>query len=304
MQRVDGGAMEAAEETSTPPARPPSARRQRWADRENARRRAVYSTQLTQWRRIDDELTSLAATARTFHGYEGDEAPGEVRLITRPDERVFGVVARATLLRSRRTATGSAAAVPGYTEYSALGTSQLAALRARATFADRNEQNWEREYGALTITDQRVVFHGGSRDWEWSLDHLVGVEHADALPRTLIRVSDREELSGLAYSSAQAPLLRLLLGLAVAHRAGTVEEFVDRIEADLARHGEAQPTLLHRADLEDAPGPAVAALQLLSAVYIGRAGQPTRWRVAQCVAAIVATAGILALVIPHPWPTS
>lgn len=279
--------------------RPPR-RRDRWADRENARRRIRYATDLARWQRVDAELAALATTAGTFAGYPADRQPGQARLILRSEERMLGQVSRAALVRI----TGSGQDPPrGYGEYSALAASRLGQPTRPARSARRRGRVRRREVetGPVTVTDQRVVFHGALRDWEWSLGQLAGVWHGRDDPLTAIRVDDRAALTGLSYHRTQAPRLRFLVALAVARRHGTVDTLVRRLAADRAAHAAARPVPPDPVDSQSAPSGAAAALDTLRAIYLGRAGQPVRWRLAQFVAAMIATAGIVALVIPVGW---
>ncbi|HEX5494137.1 MAG TPA: hypothetical protein VFX70_06125 [Mycobacteriales bacterium] len=275
-----------------------SRRRRRWAARENSHRQVRYAADLARWRRTDGELAGLVSEASTFTGFPAGREPGQVRLILRPAERMFGHVSRTSLIRVARP-PGTPAA--GYGQYSALAASRLAATPASSRFRRRHEPREVVEPGSVTVTDQRIVFHGALRDWEWSLDHLVGLEHGRTDPATLVQVDDRAELSGLAYPRAQAPRLRFVLALAVAHHAGEVEPLVTRLRSERGDHTAARPAEPGPALPVAAPGLPVACLDALRAVYLGRPGQPVRWRLAQFVAAVIATAGVVALLVPHPW---
>lgn len=275
-------------------------RRRRWANQENIRRQARYRAELARWQRVDDALARLLAIARTFTGYQAGEEPGEIRLILRREERTFCRVSRAFLVRVRRPPGRRA---PGYSDYSVVDDARLAAPGSHPVGSWRRRGEFRRilETGPVTITDQRVVFHGPERDRVWSYDSLVDVEHGVRHPLTLFHLRDRDELSGLAYTRAQAPMVRFMLALARAHAAGEVDSFVARLEADRAAHLARRPATPQPVGPDDAPGLPAAVLAAAAAVYFGRRGQPLRWRFAQFVAAVIATAGLVALVIPRPW---
>ncbi|HEY9473204.1 MAG TPA: hypothetical protein VIS06_05045 [Mycobacteriales bacterium] len=274
-------------------------RQSRWAARETLRRQIRHTTELARWQRIDDELATLVTTASTFAGYPAGRDRGEVRLILRPDERQFGRLPRATLVRLNRAVGRS---VSGYARYSALAACELAALPPTPTRRRRIESHRVVESGPVTVTDQRVVFHGEVRDWEWPMDTLVDIRHSVTDPFTVIEVRDRTDLSGLACPRGQVSRLRFLLALAVAHHTGGVSELVGRLRSDRAEHQAARPDKPVDARPEQAPNLVAAVVGTLATVYLGRSGQPVRWRLAQCVAAVIATAGVVALLVPHPWP--
>jgi hypothetical protein len=266
-----------------------SRRRERWARRENVRRQARYRAALARWRRVDDELARMLAAATGFDGYPAGSEPGEIRLILRPGERLFCRVPRAAVVRVPREPGRR-----GRVQYSSLDTARLAALGGL-----RRTRRRLLETGPVTVTDQRVVLHGPQRDREWPLARLADVTYAVAEPLTLLRLRDPEGWCGLVCARAQAPLLRFMLALARAHAAGEVESFVSRLRADRAVHRGRRPVEPRPVGPGDAPGPAAAALSAVATVYLGRPGQPLRWRIAQCVAAVIATAGPIALAVPH-----
>ena len=273
-------------------------RRSRWAARETSRRQIRHVAELGRWQRIDDELATLVTTARTFTGHPAGRGAGEVRLILRADERRLGALPRVTLVVLNRAAGTSA---PGYARYSALAACELAALRTSAT-PGHVEPHRVVESGPVTVTDQRIVFHGEVHDREWPLNMLVDLRHSVSAPFTVIEVRDRTDLSGLACPGGQVSRLRFLLALAVARHTDGVDELVWRLQSDRAEHQAARPTVPPVARPEQAPNLVVAVVDTLAAIYLGRSGQPVRWRLVQCVAAIIATAGVVVLLVPHPWP--
>lgn len=278
--------------------RGPSRRRRRWAAREDSRRQIRYAAALARWQRTDGDLASLIATATTFHGYPAGRAPGRVQLILRPGERMFGQVTRTFLVfpnRARRSP------VDGYAGYSALAACELAASGGPGRRHRGRSLGGVAESGAVTVTDQRIVFHGALRDWEWSLDHLVGVRHHGTVPLTVIDVDDRAEPSGLAYPRPQAAQFRFLVALAMANRTGEVDGLLHGLCSDRAEHAAARPAVPPAVQAEGAPGLPAEFLNALRAVYLGQPGQPVRWRLAQSVSAVIATAGVLALLTPHSW---
>lgn len=269
-----------------------SRRRERWARRENVRRRTRQRAALTRWQRVDGELARMLDTAVSFTGYPAGSEPGQVRLILREGERLLCRVSRAALVPAPRR-PGSRGTVP----YSSLDTARTAATAGRMGRPRRRLL----EVGPVTVTDQRIVLHGPLRDRDWPLARVADVEHGPAEPLTLLRLRDPHEWVALAYAAAQAPLLRFMLALARARAAGEVDALVAGLRADRAAHQRRRPAEPRPVGPQDAPGVLAGVLSAAATVYLGRSGQPLRWRLVQCVAALVATAGPILLVVPHPW---
>jgi hypothetical protein len=90
----------------------------------------------------------------------------------------------------------------------------------------------EVEAGQLVVTDTRVAFAGTeTRDWE--LADLESIRHLEN-DRTLMKVSARETVSGVAY--ADADLVRLYLELAMAERNGTTRSVLMMLQQGVRQH--------------------------------------------------------------------
>jgi len=246
-------------------------RRQRWSERENRRRETDYRLRYERWSRIDSVLARWRDMARTFDGYEGGASvPPEAGL--RRNERVFGSFLGAALVEVNRP-TGVFG--PGTAHhFSALSEAEGQAAPTATSPPVTSGEPRIKEHGHLILTSTRVLFHGASRNREWRFDALVGIEHAVGQPPTLIHVSSRKKVSGIAVAADLAAELRFLLTLALAHFRGDVTGFVQALESDRARHAVLQPVRPAPVSAEQAPGGLAAVAGALGHFYFGRAGQP------------------------------
>lgn len=89
-----------------------------------------------------------------------------------------------------------------------------------------------RDLGFVTVTNQRVVFTGGKGNREWDFAQLTGVVHGDSLPMTLMRVGNRQRLSGLVFPADSALAFQFFLSLGIAERHGERAGFVAHLERD------------------------------------------------------------------------
>ena len=93
--------------------------------------------------------------------------------------------------------------------------------------------------GSVVLTDRRVVFVGDKKR-EWAHEHTLHVEHLDQ-GVTLIDVSNRQTLSGIAYHQ-DPERIRLLLDLARADPEGRRGDVVKAMRLVLAQHASGEPT--------------------------------------------------------------
>jgi len=113
--------------------------------------------------------------------------------------------------------------------------------------------------GSIVVTDQRVVFVGPTNR-EWSFDRLQAHEHVGA-DMTLLRVTNRQKLSGFVYRDAVGRN-RLLLDLAVADSRGGREHIAAQLRARLAEHDgkrPARPKAPEQPAVADGPSPDAGA---------------------------------------------
>jgi hypothetical protein len=89
--------------------------------------------------------------------------------------------------------------------------------------------------GTLWITDQRVLFQGAEKSREWSFEKMSAMSHSGP-DLTLMQVSNRQKLSGVAYPGAGRVQVRRRLELAHATAVGRREQMVTAAKLQLDRH--------------------------------------------------------------------
>jgi hypothetical protein len=163
-----------------------------------------------RWKREHSALERRIETANSFIGLTASAAPVGVGIHLRRGERFFLAVDRAELVEPGRSTVDAAPAL------------------------DR---------GVAVITDRRVVFHGANRTREWAFSRLVEHRHYDRRPTTMIEVSNRKRVSGIAYDTAQATDVRFMVDLALAHHRGTLDTFRRDLRRQLLRHDISRPSV-------------------------------------------------------------
>jgi hypothetical protein len=200
---------------------------------------ADYRRALQPWQEEADALRGHLNVALTFAGATAADEPS-VPLQLAPGERVFSVLERASLVEPRKRPERWAV---GYTGFSfRLARSVRDRVAANNGKKDPGEEAPAAvDTGAATITDRRIVFQGSRRTREWAFDKLLGYHNDGRVPVTLFHVANREKVSGLLYDRASAEDVHFRLALALAHHGGTVDEFVNHIERQLAVHEGSRP---------------------------------------------------------------
>jgi hypothetical protein len=199
---------------------------------------ADYRRALQPWQ---DEADALRADLNVAIGFSGATAADEpsVPMQLAPGERVFSVLERASLVEPRNRPERWSSGYTGFSFRLARG------LRYRGADGGKKEPGEEApaavDTGTATITDRRVVFVGSRRTREWAFDKLLGYHNDGRVPLTLFHVANREKVSGLLYDRSAAEEVHFRLALALAHFGGTVHEFVNHIERQLAVHEAARP---------------------------------------------------------------
>jgi hypothetical protein len=203
------------------------------------RNAAGYRRALEPWQEEADALRGHLNVACTFAGATAADEPS-VPLRLAAGERVFSVLEQASLVEPRKRPERWSVGYTGFSFRLARG------LRYRAVGSAGKKEHGEEppdpiDRGMATITDRRVVFSGARRTREWAFDKLAGYHNDGRVPLTLFHVSNREKVSGLLYGAGQAEELHFRLALALAHHGGTVNEFVNHIERQLAVHEAGRP---------------------------------------------------------------
>ena len=88
--------------------------------------------------------------------------------------------------------------------------------------------------GLLTITTTRAVFVGSKESREWLWAKLTGIYDEPGVARTSIGVSNRQQVSGVAYPPARAVEVRFYLELGAAAGNGTAKDLLAELEQERA----------------------------------------------------------------------
>ncbi len=97
-----------------------------------------------------------------------------------------------------------------------------------------------RDTGHVVVTTERVFFDGLKANREWAFAQLTGVAHGTRFPLSLMRVGNRQRLSGLLFGGQTAAAFQFFLALAIAAHRGDRAGFVSHLAA-LEAHYAARP---------------------------------------------------------------
>ena len=265
--------------------------RERWANRENQRRTKDYEKALSAWQRDDDDLRQMLAAAEGFNGLSPEEVPPSISL--RRGEALYWAAPTARMVEVRHQL---ALPGPGYQDFS------LSLLREPSTPGPGTAA--AADVGSVAVTNQRVIFHGGRRDREWTFAKLVGLAHDTKTPSTLMQVTSRKLVSGLLLDPGTVAGFRFNLTLAFADGAGDRAGFVAHVGRILEEHQRLMPQQPVLVTAAQAPHPLLLALGLLKKLYLGPPGASTGRRAAQAVTAALATLLLISLIIPDSPDTA
>jgi hypothetical protein len=193
---------------------------------------------LTDWEAVDAHLAQLIGEARTFRGDGGTDCP----VTLHAGERAYYIARDAQLIEPRSAGghwegryQGVSFHVPGTRSMRyRIGGSKGRYVRAP-------DQPTAIDTGTAVVTDGRVVFIGPRQTREWDWTKVIAVEHEPDKAWTAINVENRQKVSGIAYTVAEAPEIRFRMDLAQAVAAGTVDQLVAELEADRAAHAQQRP---------------------------------------------------------------
>ena len=154
-------------------------------------------------------------------------------MILKGAERAFGVFQGVGLFEPRRG--------PGHWAGHSRGVSvpisggvRLRVGQSRGHYVQGDEVPTIIDRGTVTISTQRVVFQGAKRNQEWAFAKLNGFQHDAERPQTSFQVSNRQKVSGLAYSRDKAESFRTRLALALAVFEGQTDAAIAELESALA----------------------------------------------------------------------
>jgi hypothetical protein len=281
-----------------------SNREQRWAEHENQHRQESYREALNAWQLDHDELTRLLRTARS---YDGGTASPDSPVVLKRGESVYAELASAGLVEVQRGAGHYTGGYSGFSFRLMKGV-RYNVGGSRGTYVQGDEQLRITDEGRVTVTSKRVVFTGERNAREWAYAKLVSVQHDGERPVTMIGVSNRQKLSGLAYPVEATSELRFKLSLAVAQAQGTVPALVASLEAELAEQAKTRPIESAAVTAAQAPQGVGAFLAFLSVLFTGKKTWKPIYRAGQALAiAIVLIAAISTTAsggTKHPAPSA
>lgn len=265
----------------------PSAAQRAWADAENQRRADEYARADDEWSATEQALARLIEVART-----GSNATPQVAtsVSLKRGEVVHATVNDCSLLEVQR-APGHYAG--GYSGFSVRLSNRIRynVGGSRGSYVQGNESLKVTDAGSATVTNKRVVFQGALRGREWAYSKLIGIEHDPERPLTLIHVSSRQKVSGLAYPADTTTDFRFALEFGTAEAADRTSQVIAELESEHAAHQQARPRPPVWATPADAP-PLRSFGTTLGATLTGRKGQPAFRRIVH-----TATTGAVTLLL-------
>lgn len=276
--------------------------RARWAQQENRRNGKAYEAAQAVWSDTNAELQSMVVTACSYTGMGGGQLAPEVGL--RRDETLLWTGAGVTLVEAT---SWPSLRLPGYT---ALTTDLL----TESFSAEPSVQLKPIDTGSVAVTDQRLVFVGGSpraRRHEWAFAELLGLAHTPDAPCTLLQVASDpanpdptganpagataearpgaakpRRLSGLLLTPEAVSEFRFVVSLALAEGAGERAAFVAYLERMLDAHQHARPAPPPLVVPRDAPSSVRLGLRTARELALGGAGGSVGGRSLRLVAAV------------------
>ncbi|MFB9361901.1 hypothetical protein [Actinoplanes nipponensis] len=200
------------------------ARRSRWAERENDRRRRTFAAEMNEWRLRDETLRAMRDAAA---GYTGRPDDGTLPVALRRDERIYLTLPGVYSVEAPG-AHGLPRVAPDDVPVTPAAGPVPAGIRVGAG-------------GTAVVTSRRLLFLGPQRNREWAYQHLTGMVHDAVVPMTLLEVGNRKSVSGLLVHVSAAAAFRFQVQLALAEAAGMRDALVARLDLLLAESGRRRP---------------------------------------------------------------
>ena len=265
-------------------------------ERQRARRQAAHDQALGAWERERRELEDAIADVEGFDGWAPSEVPGGLELAAKRGERVYLVARGAGLVEHQRsggTWTG------GYSGFSVRLTRNLRwhVGGNRGTYQPGPEEPALLDTGTVTITDRRVVFQGAKQSREWTFSKLLGYQHLDEAPITVLQVSNRQRVSGVLYDGETGETFQRRLAIAVGRATVGIDSVLAGLRAELAAHDAARPSGSASAPV---PAPARPAATTSLARY---RGWPTWARIGAPITAALVVLMLIAGITAPPEET-
>lgn len=274
-----------------------STRREQWAARENARRQDQHRRADFVWTNADDQFRWMIYMATSGTGPRPE--PQVSGFVPKRGESVFGGFLDCRLIEVKRAPGTRLGRSSGFSVNLSHGI-RVGIGGSRGTYVPGAEELRITDDGAVSVTDRRVVFQGGLKTREWSFGKLIGIQHDPQRPISLIQVSNRQNVSGIAYPAEQAAQVRFLLELGAAIEAGTVQQLIRFVEGERAEHARVRPVPLPPVTPADAPSVAARVGAGAKAMMTGKPGQSRGRRivhtaVAGAAALLLLNAGVSAM---------
>lgn len=272
-------------ESQPPTNGPRPTREHRWASRQNGARQQRYQKKLAAWQNEATELDRMIAAAA---GYSGSPQPPDGSgLILKRGETVFLAMRSASLVEVQRA--------PGHYQggYSGFSFRIMKGVRynvgaTRGSYVQGPEQHKITDAGPVVITSQRIVFQGSKNTREWAFSKLVGIQHDNKRPFTLLHVSNRQKVSGLLYPASSTSAFRFNCSLAIAGFQGNLAAFQAELRREKEEHEKLRPQAPALVEPGDAPSRLRGAFGVLwSPLFTGSKSWRPGWRVLQAAAILV-----------------
>jgi len=265
------------------------ARRMRWATRENQRRQETFARADLAWTQEDQVLNWMITTAHSGSGFQ----PGQVgsRFTPKRGETLFGVFSDCRLIEVKRGAGSYQGSYAGFS-YRVSKNLRAHVGGSRGTYVQGAEELRITDEGEVVVTNQRVVFQGQHNSREWSFSKLISAQHDQVRPISMIHVSNRMKVSGVAYKVEQASQVRFAIELGAALQSGTNHALAGTLEAERDAHARLRPAIPDVLSPADAPSRAARLASGVKTVMTGRPGQSPKRRVAH-----TAIAGVVAFLL-------
>lgn len=217
-------------------------------------------------------------------------------------ETVYAVVSDAEFVELRSTA---APLDGGTSDVDAAAASAMSVLQPGATRSVRvDEPVLARDAGVVLITSKRIVFHG-NRDCSWRLQDLDEVAHDHTVPETWLPRRSKKRIAGLRYPGTAALQVRFTIALAIA----TLRQERPALRAALVAQRPAEQRVASPLPIRVQPDGGSEATSAwvrmrrgLGFVYLGKKGVAPPLRIAQGMAAGLATLALLGAILPDPAP--
>jgi hypothetical protein len=145
----------------------------------------------------------------------------------------------------------------------------------------------ERDNGHVVVTSQRIFFDGIKANREWSYAQLTGLAHGRSTPITLMRVANRQRLSGLVLDGAAAVAFQFFLSLGLAVHRNDRADFVAHLRRLESHHNTLRPPVPAPVSPQEAPSTVRAGLHRGRLILFGAPGASVRQVVPSFALALV-----------------